>query len=793
MDENERTAEIENCRACGNSMDVTSFAPFTEVQCPECHKNVHVKTDVGGYEIVAKQGVGGMSLVFKAVDKTLGRKVAIKLLNESYSSDAKRIEEFEKEAKITAAISHPNVVRVFTVGQAYGRYFIAMELVDGESLEQRLAVSGKLDEEAVTRLAIEVVEGLKSAHQAGLIHRDMKPGNILLDTNGRAKIVDFGLALVTSGGKALAEEIWATPYYVPPETLRLHEEDLRSDMYALAASLYHALTGEPPFTADTTSTSELLKIKASVPKLANKADGVSKYMCAIIDKAMAFEASERFQSYEELLDVLKQLDAFYRTGVIPEPIEKKSKQPTRRRRRKKLPVVPIAVGAMGVIAAVGYFTRPDTVEVEPEVEIFDVSAEDSTSDKEQALRVFIATELKVAQNLFKEQEYQAAHQRYLKLALTDEVPVETAFWAGLQSASSAWLNADSRSAREALSKVAAKIRKDDGSTQEWVVVLENLGGLEAVKIPSNLSASLEASILFASALKEWNQGRWELAHQSFDSLKSNEASEMYTREVKQYLADYRLLEKYPEGLFAITTAELDQVMVELNEVEHLVKTPGRATFNIAQWKLQVEAEKRKIEEEKKRESLDKKVAKEEARKSWIEAKDAAEKFVAQYFFKNASRSLSKVDPPNQKQKEWAEAMVFFSSNAGELYDTTAEIFAEKSGSFVVVNKFGGRIFDKVLGAEKNGLLVSFEDQDPTRLGWSKLAPQSMWELHKLFPNSKIPEELRYDRMVQLACYTYLTGLREESQLAVNKICESEDDFAEKWHKYVAVLEAGKEN
>ena len=231
MENSECVPEIENCQECGNAMDVTHFSPYSAVECPNCHQQIHVKCDVGAYRVTGRQGVGGMSVVFKAVDKTLGRKVAIKLLNEDYSSDDKRIEEFEKEAKITAGISHPNVVRVYTVGQAFGRYYIAMELIEGESLEQRMMREKSVDEGVLTSLAIEVVDGLKSAHQAGLIHRDMKPGNILIDGNGHAKIVDFGLALVTSSGKATAEEIWATPYYVPPETLKMEEEELRSDIY----------------------------------------------------------------------------------------------------------------------------------------------------------------------------------------------------------------------------------------------------------------------------------------------------------------------------------------------------------------------------------------------------------------------------------------------------------------------------------------------------------------------------------------------------------------------------------
>ena len=167
MEDTPLEIEVESCSACGEMMDVSTLPPYTNVQCPSCGEHSHVKCQVGAYEIIRRQGLGGMSLVFAARDKTLGRKVAIKLLNEDYSRDAKRIEDFEKEAKITALISHPNVVRVYTVGQAYKRYYIAMELVEGDSLEQLMQKEGKLCEEMITRLAIKIVEGLKAAHAEG--------------------------------------------------------------------------------------------------------------------------------------------------------------------------------------------------------------------------------------------------------------------------------------------------------------------------------------------------------------------------------------------------------------------------------------------------------------------------------------------------------------------------------------------------------------------------------------------------------------------------------------------------
>ena len=185
-------------------MDVSHLAPFSNVECPVCRKHTRVKREFGPYTLLRRHAVGGMSVVFIAHDNTLDREVVVKILNEEYCSDERRIGAFEEEARITASFSHPHVVRVFTTGRAFGRFYIAMELVGGGHYEHHIRERGSIPEAELLPLAIQIADGLKAAQSAGLIHRDVKPGNILLDASGNAKIVDFGLALVTKGGKATA-------------------------------------------------------------------------------------------------------------------------------------------------------------------------------------------------------------------------------------------------------------------------------------------------------------------------------------------------------------------------------------------------------------------------------------------------------------------------------------------------------------------------------------------------------------------------------------------------------------
>ncbi len=171
---------LSTCPVCQNQIDVTSLDPFTKLKCPFCGQMVRVRRKFDHFMIVRQIGEGGMSRVFEAEDETLGRRVALKILNQRYSRDATRVEQFRQEALITANVNHPNVIKLYSVGYDQGYFYIAMELVTGGSLEQRIRKEGRLKESEALRIGLEVAEGLRAAQQMGLIHRDVKPANILL-------------------------------------------------------------------------------------------------------------------------------------------------------------------------------------------------------------------------------------------------------------------------------------------------------------------------------------------------------------------------------------------------------------------------------------------------------------------------------------------------------------------------------------------------------------------------------------------------------------------------------------
>jgi serine/threonine protein kinase len=264
----------------------------------------HSRTKFDHFEITGQIGSGGMSRVFSARDTSLERDVALKILNRACSRDRTRVQQFEKEAEITAQISHPNVVRVYTAGKDQEYFYIAMELVSGGSLEGYLKQHGKMHEKQALEMAIQAVQGLKAAKDTGLIHRDMKPGNILFAEDGTPKIVDFGLAIFARDSDG-SGEIWATPYYVPPETLRHDPEDFRSDIYSLGATLYHALTGKPPCNKDTGSLDELKVLKSKPIRLKPAVHKLSAETCAVLERALAVKPADRYSSYDAFLDHLR--------------------------------------------------------------------------------------------------------------------------------------------------------------------------------------------------------------------------------------------------------------------------------------------------------------------------------------------------------------------------------------------------------------------------------------------------------------------------------------------------------
>src|SRR5436190_24095114 len=205
----------------------------------------------GRYRIVRKLGAGGMADVYLAEDQELGRRVAIKILNDRHATDDQFVERFRREAKNAAGLSHPNIVSIYDRGTAEGTYYIAMEYLDGRSLKELIVARGPAPIKIAIDYARQILAALGFAHRSGIVHRDIKPHNVLVDADARVKVTDFGIARAGASQMTEAGSIIGTAQYLSPEQARGTQVDQTSDLYSLGIVLYELLTGTVPFTGDT--------------------------------------------------------------------------------------------------------------------------------------------------------------------------------------------------------------------------------------------------------------------------------------------------------------------------------------------------------------------------------------------------------------------------------------------------------------------------------------------------------------------------------------------------------------
>src|SRR3954471_10096975 len=298
----EQTAPTtDTCQACGTVIDTSNADPLARVDCPNCGEKVRVQRSFNNFELVETLGIGGMGTVYKARDIQLDRLVALKLLRKDLAEEVDYATRLQQEARVAASVNHPNVVQVFSSGKDHGQFYLVMELVDHGSLDDLIEQKKNLPEELVVEAGIQVAKGLRAAYAKGLIHRDVKPANILFADEHTAKIGDFGLAGAAAEGAETRGEIWGTPYYVAPERLDNQPEDFRSDIYSLGATLFHAITGRAPIEGETNSAVTLRKLKTEPLDLASVVPDVSEATVTVLNRMIAPEPAKRFCSYDELV------------------------------------------------------------------------------------------------------------------------------------------------------------------------------------------------------------------------------------------------------------------------------------------------------------------------------------------------------------------------------------------------------------------------------------------------------------------------------------------------------------
>jgi tRNA A-37 threonylcarbamoyl transferase component Bud32 len=770
-------------------MNVAAVAPFSNVGCPSCGKHTRVKREFGPYTLVRRHAIGGMSMVFVAQDNTLGREVALKILSEEYSADERRITAFEEEARITASFSHPHVVRVLRTGRAFGRFYIAMELVPGGHFEHQIRERGKIPEEEMLPLVIEVAQGLKAAHSAGLIHRDVKPGNILLDAEGRAKIVDFGLALVTHGGKAQATELWATPYYVPPETIEGFPEDFRSDIYAFGATVYHALAGQPSCGEETMATDRLREAKRKVIPLSKAAPWISAETCKIIERAMAYDPKGRYSSYDELITQLEAARKYLKNGA-PSAAEVSQTISRRRAQRKRREWLLFGGIALVLAAAIGAGTWWATRKPPAKVVVKPVVRDAVPIIPEEAASIDIAKNYREARAAVAARDFENAARQFTLLSENPAVQEPTRTWAGIEAVAAAYLDGKPahalRLARASQKHVSSIPEESAPIGKDLARTLGALRGLPAIPAESRAADAPDASAVMAwmlAGLKNWEQGVLAEAAGYFAAVAEAKLPpdagwmDVYQEMAADYLADHALLtgavfEKLPADPAACKAAveALDAALATL-------KTRGRARFNVRAWQLDLTRHAKLLEISNTEPAAP-------PPSGLASVMERLTGYAGECRFADAADFLKSLDADPEGAKR-DSLLAIVESSAVFLSDIEQDL--SKGPVPAELPMKSGEIMREI-SIDSSGLVVT-KDAGGNILAhpWSDFSPDALIALHRIFVKTPQSELERLRRHQCAIAFDWLAGNRERSLSAAALLVQSSPAFKRQWETIAAGL------
>ena len=527
----------QQCPACGTVVDVSDIEPLARIACPDCGEKFRVERAFDNFALLETLGVGGMGSVYKARDTRLDRFVALKILRKELSADPDEARRLEQEARATAAVNDPHVVQVFSSGTDHGQFYLVMELVEDGSLDDLMAESGRVPELRVLETGIQVARGLRAAHEKGLIHRDIKPGNILYGSEHLAKIGDFGLAVAAEQNAEAQNEIWGTPYYVAPERLNNEPEDFRSDLYSLGATLFHAVAGQPPFEGETNSASALRDFKEHPLSLGVAAPELGRKTIRVIDRMIAPDPQRRFASYDELIAELE------KARVALDPAARKA---------KRLPLITVVVALIVLLAGGAlYFVKHRAAMIALQ------SAKDDSATLQHlyddARRELIAG------------KYDSARNAFTRLAGEAQNKQPLLNWIRLHRGLAALLRGYTTQARQAFEELEKtgpfSVKPEDAALAKFFV--ETASTMTSPDpVPASAAGvpdpkSPQAFRIFLFAIKDWQQSDFTSAGSLLEQFTASESTGSfawindYKPLAQKYLADYRVYadwKKQPQQL-----------------------------------------------------------------------------------------------------------------------------------------------------------------------------------------------------------------------------------------------------
>lgn len=300
IEDERKQLRMVTCGGCGAKVFIPGdLQPLATTPCPKCSFPIMMPMQLRQFELRAFIAAGGMGAVYRAFDTVLEREVAVKVMKEELANDHQALESFYREARACASLNHTNIIHIYTFDEAERRKYLVMELADQGSLDSRIELSQRLTELEVLDVGAKVASALDLALKHGFLHRDIKPGNILFNSDNEPKLVDFGLARKADAEQNPEEGAWGTPYYVAPEKIRREPETFLSDMYSLGGTLYHAITGHVPFEAPTVEELVLAHVNVPLTPPNHVVPEISQETSDALVRSMAKSPADRYQSYDE--------------------------------------------------------------------------------------------------------------------------------------------------------------------------------------------------------------------------------------------------------------------------------------------------------------------------------------------------------------------------------------------------------------------------------------------------------------------------------------------------------------